>query len=92
MLVGSRWNQLHVESDFCHSIYLRRKLLLLAGSRWNLLHVEPDCSIPRNNLAHTILCEAHSTRYFHNCARTSNQILNVYSLTLRGADYDEGRE
>ena len=42
-----------MESDYCHSIYIRRKLLLLAGSRWNIFHVEPDCSMPINNLADT---------------------------------------
>ena len=40
-----------MESEYCHLIYLRRKLLLLADSRWNLFHVEPDWSMPRNNLA-----------------------------------------
>ena len=44
---------LHVESNYCHLVYLRRRLLLLVSSRWNMFHVEPYCFMPRNNLAKT---------------------------------------
>ena len=56
MLVGPRWDQFQVESDYCHSIYIRRKLLLLAGSRRNIFHVEQDCSMPINNLVEVVIC------------------------------------
>ena len=51
LIVGSRWSRFHVESNCCHLVYLRRKLLLLVGSKWNMFHMEPDCFMPRNNIA-----------------------------------------
>ena len=40
-----------MESNCCHLVYLRMRLLLLVGSRWNMFHMEPDFFMPRNNLA-----------------------------------------
>ena len=40
-----------MESNCCHLVYLRRRLLLLVGSRWNMFHVETDFFMPRNILA-----------------------------------------